>query len=192
MNAGLKAPLVHCSAAAPEHRDGRLHLQKAGCLQVCLEWDPASWAWGMLLSRMCRPLPHEQRGTFLLGFHGPSICSTNLRHCVEPLWEYNEGQDLFSSAFIGTYHEAGKNRLKQMPLQVIAAVTNVVQKWSAAIPEVSAPLTKHISQKSDYSSDCQLLDPRVVSQPSPQLPFPLPLGPNHILPPCQFPLLGAL
>lgn len=79
-----------------------------------------------------------------------------------------------------------------MLFQVIAAVTNVVQKWSAATPEGSAPLTKHISQKSDFSSDCQLPDPMVVSQPSPQLPFPLLVGHNPILPPCQFPLLGAL
>lgn len=39
LNEGPKVQLVHSSAVALENRGGRLHLQKAGCLQVCMEWD---------------------------------------------------------------------------------------------------------------------------------------------------------
>lgn len=59
-------------------------------------------------------------------------------------------------AFVGTYHELGKDRFQPVTLQVIAAVTNV-QKRSAAALEVSAPLRTWLrNQVFQVTAGCRL------------------------------------
>lgn len=162
-------------------------MQVAGCLRCVWSGAPATRARVTMLSRKCSLSPSEQRGTFFLEFHGPSICSTSLRHCVGPSQDYNEGQDLFGLRW-------NLPRIRERQISTNDSTGHCSCDKCCAEVECSHArgfcTTTHVSQKSDFSSDCRLSAPTAISQSSSQMISPLLLG--HHMCPFQCPLLGAL
>lgn len=154
--------------------------------QVCVGCGSGHMGTGIMLPWKCSLLRSEQRGTFFLGFHGPSICSTSLRHYVEPSQDYNEGQDLFGLRW-------NLPRIRERQIST-SDPTGHCSCGKCAEVECSHAggfcTTTHVAQKSDFSSDCRLSAPTAISQSSSQLTSPLQLG--HHTRPFQCPLLGAL
>lgn len=88
---------IHVVAVAGElERPLRIKMERAygktsvfGALSLSL-YGAGLWPdWGV---KAVPPLPCEERGTFLLGFHCPLF--PHLSHCGGPSWYYSEGQDV--------------------------------------------------------------------------------------------------